>query len=141
MRYRVFLDTNVFIYAFEFPESNSAAIIELLNDGRIEAVISERVLKEVHAYFKKFHDKDLASAFRNYLVRTCTIVLFSEVRNELAKYRNLIKEKDLEQLTCVKKLGIKYLVAFDRDFDQVEEYITPKSFVQKFELKAAASAY
>jgi predicted nucleic acid-binding protein len=30
MRLRVFLDTNVFIYAFEFPESNSSKIIDLI---------------------------------------------------------------------------------------------------------------
>lgn len=47
MKFRVFLDTNVFIYAFEFPESNSNKVIDLLNKGQIEAVISERVLKEV----------------------------------------------------------------------------------------------
>ena len=141
MRYRVFLDTNVFIYAFEFPESNSHHIIELLNEGRLDAVISERVLKEVHAYFKKFYDKDLASAFRDYLLRTCTVILASEVRSELPRYRRLIKEKDLEQLTVVKKLGIKFLVAYDRDFENVREYTTPRVFIKELGFKPAATAY
>jgi predicted nucleic acid-binding protein len=74
-------------------------------------------------------------------VRTCAVVLASEVSADLAKYRKLIKEKDLEQLTVVKKLGIKHLVALDRDFDEVEEYITPRRFVHQFGLKAAASSY
>ena len=69
MKFRVFLDTNVFIYAFEFPQCNSNKIIDLLNKGQIEAVISERVLKEVQSYFKKFYSKDLASAFRDYLFK------------------------------------------------------------------------
>jgi len=64
MKRRVFLDTNIFIYAFEFPESNSGKVIELLNKGLVEAVISERVVKEVQAYFKKFHSKDLSALFR-----------------------------------------------------------------------------
>jgi predicted nucleic acid-binding protein len=34
MKHRIFLDTNVFIYAFEFPDSNSNTIIEMLNDGK-----------------------------------------------------------------------------------------------------------
>ncbi len=34
MKHRVFIDTNVFIYAFEFPDSNSNIIIELLNDEK-----------------------------------------------------------------------------------------------------------
>lgn len=54
MRPRVFLDTNVFIYAFEFSQSNSGKIIELLNQAEIEAVISERVLLEVQTYFKRY---------------------------------------------------------------------------------------
>ncbi len=63
MRRRVFLDTNIFIYAFEFPGCNSDKIIDLLNRGQIEAIISERVLREVQAYFKKFYSKDLAANF------------------------------------------------------------------------------
>lgn len=35
MKYRVFLDTNVFIYSFEFQDSNSGKIIELLNDKQM----------------------------------------------------------------------------------------------------------
>ncbi|MDR4510023.1 MAG: PIN domain-containing protein [Candidatus Brocadiaceae bacterium] len=108
MKLRVFIDTNVFIYAFEYPESNSSKIINLLNKGQIEAVISERVLKEVHEYFRKFYDKDLASTFRDYLLRTCTIVFPSDIKYEMLKYKEQIKYKDLEQLATVKKLGIKF---------------------------------
>ena len=110
MKLRVFLDTNIFIYAFEFPECNSNKVIDLLNKGQLEAIISERVLKEVQAYFKKFYNKDLAAAFRDYLLRTCTVVFSVDVKKEMVKYRKLIKEKDLEQLAAVKKLGIKYQI-------------------------------
>ena len=53
MKYRVFLDSDVFIYTFEFPDSNSSKIIDLLNDKVIEAVISERVIAEVYRYFRR----------------------------------------------------------------------------------------
>lgn len=141
MRYRVFLDTNVFIHAFEYPESNSSKIIDLLNKGQIEAVISERVLKEVQAYFKKFYNKDLSADFRDYLLRTCTVVLSADVKREMIKYKKLIKDKDLEQLAAVKKLGIKFLVAYDRDFEGFEEYITPKVFIKEMDIKPASSDY
>ncbi|MEK6591422.1 MAG: type II toxin-antitoxin system VapC family toxin [Nitrospinota bacterium] len=141
MKYRVFLDTNIFIYAFEFPESNSNKIINLLNKVQIEAVISERVLKEVQAYFKKLYDKDLAALFRNYLLKTCVVVFSADVKKEMAKYKKLIKGKDLEQLAVVKKLGIKYLVAYDRDFKDFEEYIIPKAFIVKMGIKPAGSNY
>jgi hypothetical protein len=37
--------------------------------------------------------------------------------------------KDLEQLVVVKELGIKYFIAFDRYFEVIEEYRTPREFV------------
>ena len=130
MKYRIFLDTNVFIFAFEFPDSNSNTIIELLNDGKIEAIISERVIKEVYRYFKKYYDKNLSDSFRNYLYKACRIILARDVRDTMKKYRGQIKEKDLEQLAVVKKYGIKYIISLDRDFKVQEEYRTPRQFVE-----------
>jgi len=141
MRLRVFLDTNIFIYAFEFPESNSAKIIDLLNKGQIEALTSERVLREVQAYFKRFHNKDLAAAFRDYILRTCLIVFSSDVKKEMERYKTQIKDKDLEQLAAVKKLGIKFLVAYDKDFEAFNEYITPKAFLKEIGVKTASSEF
>lgn len=141
MKLRVFLDTNVFIYAFEFPECNSDKIIDLLNKGQIEAVISEQVLKEVQTYFKKFYSRDLASTFRDYLLRTCTIVFSADVKREMDKYEKQIKNKDLEQLATVKKLGIKFLISYDRDFEKIEEYITPKAFLKEMGIKTLLSEY
>jgi predicted nucleic acid-binding protein len=141
MRPRVFLDTNVFIYAFEFPQSNSGMIIELLNQAEIEAVISEQVLLEVQTYFRRYYSKDLAGAFRNYLLLSCTVIPSSYVREAMKRYRNKIKDKDLEQLAVVKKLGLKYLVAYDRDFEPFEEHVTPKGFVEALYLDAFESEF
>ncbi len=130
MKHRVFIDTNVFIYAFEFTDSNSNTIIEQLNDEEIEAVISERVVKEVYRYFRKYHDKALADTFRKYLYEACRVILAKDVKDAMKKYRGQIKEKDLEQLAVVREYGIKYLISLDRDFEGQEEYRTPKEFVE-----------
>lgn len=132
MNYRVFLDTNVFIYAFEFPDSNSGTILELLNDEKIEAIISERVVKEVYRYFKKYYDKALADSFRKYLYEACRIILARDIKDAMNKYRGLIKEKDLEQLAVVREYGIKNLISLDRDFEGHEEYRTPKEFIAMY---------
>ena len=137
MKVRVFLDTNVFIYAFEFPHSNSKRIIELLNEAEIEAVTSERVLGEVQNYFRKYYSKDLSAAFRNYLLISCTIIPSSIVKEEMDRYRGQIKDKDLEQIAVAKMLGLKYLVSYDRDFEAFEEYKTPKEFIKTLNLEAA----
>ena len=130
MKHRIFLDTNVFIFAFEYSDSNSNTIIELLNDEKIEVIISECVIKEVYRYFKKYHDKKLAGSFRNYLYKACMIILARDVKDAMKKYTGQIKEKDLEQLAVVKKYGIKYIISLDRDFIGQEEYRTPRQFVE-----------
>ena len=141
MKIRVFVDTNVFIFAFEFPASNSRVIVDLLNEDKIEVIISELVVKEVYRYFRRFHSKELADDYRRYLFETCTIVFSEEVENKLNKYRGLIKEKDLEQLVVVKEFGIKYLIAYDRHFEGIGEYRTPREFVLAMELEAFGSEH
>ncbi len=66
---------------------------------------------------------------------------FTDIKKEMVKYKKLIKGKDLEQLATVKKLGIKFLLAYDRDFENFEEYITPKSFIKEMGIKTALSNY
>ena len=129
MKIRVFLDTNVFIYSFEFSQSNSAKIIELLNDNQIEAIISEQVLKEVTRYFEKYYSFELAKKFRRYLLNSCTIIMGTKVLKFMRTFKDKIKEKDLEQISVVRKFGIKYLISYDRDFEFFSEYFTPKEFL------------
>ncbi|MEA3255888.1 MAG: type II toxin-antitoxin system VapC family toxin [Candidatus Altiarchaeota archaeon] len=136
MKFSVFIDTNVFIFSFEYPESNSRKIIDLLNEGEIEAIVCDTVVKEVIKYFERHHNLDLARLFRRYLVGSCTIIPGYEVIDEMGKLRDKIKRKDLEQISTVKKYGLKYLVACDRDFKDFEEYVTPKEFIDILGLKA-----
>jgi len=141
MRIRVFLDTNVFIYAFEFPESNSAKIIELLNLGEIEALVSEQVLKEVTRYFEKFHSLLLARKFRKYILNVCTLVMKDELSKEIADYKGSVKEKDLEQVAATKKYGLKFLISYDRDLEVFEEYVTPRRFLDLLKRETYISEY
>lgn len=141
MRFSVFIDTNVFIFSFEYPKSNSRRIIDQLNEGKIDAIICDKVVKEVTRYFERHHTTELARLFRRYLVGSCIIVPKEEVGKDMDKLRGTIKEKDLEQISVVRKYGIKYLVSYDRDFEGFEEYVTPKKFVEILGLKAYDSEY
>ncbi len=138
---RVFLDTNVFIYSFEFKNSNSSKIIDLLNKGEIEAVVSENVIKEVVKYFEKYHNIKLARLFRRYLLGSCIVIKRDLVIDKINEYRNKIKEKDLEQAAVTKKLGIKYLISYDKDFESFEEYKTPKEFLEILKTKNKDTEY
>ena len=61
--------------------------------------------------------------------------------DEMNKYKGKIKEKDLEQIAVTKELNIKYLIALDRDFNDFEEYITPRKFIKSMNLKEANIEY
>ena len=116
MKYRAFLDSNVFIYAFEFPDSNSSKIIDLLNDKIVEAVISERVIAEVYSYFRRFHEKRLADTFRKYLYDSCTVVLTKDVEYAMLRYRGRMcldeveKPRDYTRLTQKSRVNLCNLV-------------------------------
>ncbi len=137
----MFLDTNVFVYAFEFPNSNSRLIIDLLNKDRIEAVISERVFKEVYRYFRRFYSKELADEYRVYIFSTCQIIPVHEIHDKMDIYRGEVKGKDLEQLTTVREYGIKHLISYDKDFEDVKEYTIPKDFVKLMGMKPQETGY
>lgn len=138
---RVFLDTNVFIYSFEFQNSNSSKIIDLLNKGEIEAVISENVLQEVVKYFEKYHNIKLARLFRRYILESCLFIRRDLVIDAMERYNDQIKEKDIEQIAVTKKLEIKYLISYDKDFGKFEEYKTPKEFLKILKIKNKETEY
>lgn len=100
IKLRALLDANVFIYAFETPESNSNLIVNALNQNRFEAVITESTFKEVYKHFKKQYTKKLADQYRIYLFTTCKIVFSHQLKEHFPKYAYLINDKDLEQLVA-----------------------------------------
>lgn len=141
VKIRALLDTNVFIYAYEIPRSNSSLMICALNKELFDAIITESTFKEVYRYFRRHYLKDLADLFRLYLFASCRLIFTYELKRKFAKYSKLINKKDLEQVVAVRELGIKYLVSYDRDFEGVEEYIIPRGFVRLLGLKPYSVDY
>ena len=86
IKIRALLDTNVFIYAYEIPDSNSNVIIKALNRSLFEAIITELTFKEVYRYFRKYYSKRLADAFRIYLFAACKIVFSQQLAEHFTKY-------------------------------------------------------
>ena len=60
MKIKAFLDTNTFIYGFEFKNSNSAKILELLNEDKIEAFTNLQVIKEITNYSRANYSREEA---------------------------------------------------------------------------------
>lgn len=59
----------------------------------------------------------------------------------MKEYKGKIKDKDLEQISAVKYLGLKYLVSLDRDFKEFEEYTSPQQFINLMGLRTYKTGY
>lgn len=138
---KVFLDSSVIIIGLEEEKSNSAIILNLLFNKKIEGVISERVIIEVKRYFKKIRGRGYGFIIESLLRKNCNVISEYEVKNQILVYRGEIKEKDLEQLAVVRRYSIKHLIAYDRDFNKIKEYVTPKKFLKDLNSKTFESEY
>lgn len=131
MRPRVFLDSNVFIWGYSRPKSNSAKILELMNDGKITVIVSEKVLGELRAYFVTYYNKDVWSSVFTHLSPLVRIVFREDIKNEVNRWKGKIKDKDVEHLATVKMLKLKYLISYDEHFKKFSEYKTPREFIKE----------
>lgn len=128
MPLRAFLDSNVFLFGFEKPKSNSHEILELLAVGEVEGVVTDRVVREVMGYLRKHYGKDLASKFRDFILLTCELVLEADAPVDRA-FVALVGRKDAGALAAARSLGLARLVSTDSDFAPAPEHRTPRAFL------------
>ncbi len=138
---KIFIDSSVFIWAYNRPESNSATIVKLLADGKLRAVISEKVVEEVSDHVLTSHGYKTWSEVEAIIKSRCAVISRNATKGEAKKWRGKIKEKDLEHLATAKKLAVDFILALDRDYEPFPEYVTPKQFVKKLGLKPSATEY
>ncbi len=126
---KVYIDSSTVIYAFEFKESNSRKILDLIIRAEIEAYITQKVINEVKKFFIRNRGEIVWNAVRTILTRHFKLI--NNTSYSIEKYRGMIKEKDLEHLAAFKDLKLDMLIAYDRDFKETSGYITPKNFLKK----------
>jgi len=137
---KLFLDSSTIIYGFEFPQSNSGAILDLAVSGRLRPLTSEKAVEEVFRYFSLRKSEKYAYFARKLVQSRFSVVPASSVAREISRWRGKIKEKDLEHLATAKKFKA-LIVAFDRDFAPFPEYRTPRQAVEKLGKKPAKTEY
>jgi predicted nucleic acid-binding protein len=133
---RVFLDTNVFLYAIGADSPHRApcrALLSLVGDGAVRAVTSSEVLQEIlHVRARRLGLEDAASAVRDasgiveeVLPVTCADVLCA---CDLVEARPGLSARDALHVAVMRGARIRSLVSIDRDFDSIEgiERIGPK---------------
>lgn len=127
---RVFIDSNVFIFAFERPRSNSRRIIDLLVGGTLHGVVTDRVVREVIGYMRRYYGKDSAGKFRDLILLTCDLLLEEDLSIE-PELSALVGAKDAGALAAVRASGLSRLVSTDSDFAEVPEHRTPREYLRE----------
>ncbi len=80
-------------------------------------------------YFGRHYGKDLAAAFRDFILLTCDLVLEADLRTP----RDLVAHvgvKDAGAVAATRSLGLARLVSTDRDFAGIPERRTPREFLR-----------
>jgi len=115
---KVYLDTNVFIFGVERPESNSRIILDLAEEGKIIPVVSYSVLEELREYFSRRYDRETAVNEIYYLISlpNLEIITRDKVKQEIKKYRGVVPDKDLPHLVSAIIAQSDYLVSYNRHF-------------------------
>ena len=125
---RAVVDSNVFIFAFERPRSNSHEIVERLVRGELQGVVTDRILREVMGFFRRQYGKDLAARFRDLILLTCELVLEEDLRIDRT-FTALVGRKDAGVLAAARALGLSRVVSTDSDFSKALERRTPRAFL------------
>jgi predicted nucleic acid-binding protein len=131
VKLRAYLDTNVFVYGL-LEECNSSIILSTAEAGDLEVVVSELVVEEVQTVFKRLSGRAAGFYAMKYVeTLAAKIVKKEEMKSEIMDNRGKIKDKDVENVAAVRYENLEFLVAYDRDYEGVPEYITPKDFIER----------
>jgi len=125
---RAFLDSNVFLFGFERPRSNSHEVLEMLAAGDVQGVVTDRVVREVMGYLRRHYGKDAAAKFRDFILLTCELVVEADVPPDRVLVA-LVGRKDAGALAAARSLGLARLVSTDSDFAGAPEHRTPRAFL------------
>lgn len=128
---RALLESNVFIFGFERRSSNSHRILELLAEGEVRGVVTDRVVREVIGHFRRFYGKDLAASLRDFMLLVCDLVLEADLEIP-QEFIDRVGRKDAGALAATRALGLARLVSTDRDFEGLPERRTPREFLTDF---------
>ena len=115
---KAYLDTTVFIFGVERPESNSRIILDLAEEGKIILVVSYSTLEELREYFSRRYDRETAINEIYYLISlpNLEIITRDKVKQEINKYKGVIPDKDLPHLVSAIIAQADYLVSYNRHF-------------------------
>jgi len=147
-RLKVYLDSNVFIFAKERRESNSRIILDLIEEGRIIPVVSYLTLQELREYFSVMYGRETAIDEVYYIVSLpeLEIVTRDKVRDRISEFVGVMTEKDLPHLVAAIIAQVDYFVTYNRHFTESKasqhvKIIKQKDLVELVGIESAPTDY
>jgi len=147
-RLKAYLDSNVFIFAKERPESNSRIILDLAEEGKIIPVVSYLTIEELREYFSRTYNRETAINEIYYLIslQRLEIVPRDKVKQKIAQYKGVVPNKDLPHLISAITAEVDYLVTYNRHFihSKAKDHIkivTQANFIKLFGIKPQETDY
>lgn len=135
--YRLYLDTNVYVFGRTLEKSNSKIILDLAKTGIVTVIISDILVNEVKEVFARLYGRDAGKYARFYVESFSTGRKISalEIARKRKEYASFVKKEDLDHLTAAKIGEANYFITTDSDFREsgaksVAKILTPKRFVE-----------
>jgi hypothetical protein len=126
---RIFLDTNVFLYAVgaDSPHRESCrALLSAVGNAQLDGVTSSEVLQEIlHVRSRRVGMKDAVTAVRAAAAMVAEVlpVTLEDVLSacKLLERRPQIAPRDALHVAVMKSARILILISVDKDFDALKE--------------------
>ncbi|MFQ6065595.1 MAG: putative toxin-antitoxin system toxin component, PIN family [Candidatus Bathyarchaeia archaeon] len=147
-RLKVYLDSNVFIFGKERPESNSRIILDLAEEGKISSVVSYLTIEELREYFKRKYSRQAATDEIYYVISLPYLKIVSKdrVKQKISRYKDVVPDEDLPHLVSALIAEADHFVTYNRHFlrSKAEDYtkvITQADVVKLLGIKPQKPVY
>lgn len=120
-------------------DSNSRVVLDMVNEGKIRALISDYSIVELKAVLRRLLHKKDADRRCYFFMKSVFLNPFFEVVNyfqhesKKEQYKNLIVEKDLPHLVIAAEEEVEVIIAKDKHFinQNTVKTVTPKQFLEE----------
>lgn len=136
---KVFLDANIFLFAYQSLSTNSYIVLENIDGSNIKPVISYRVVEEVQLRSKKLFGKELSGLIRLNILTLpeLTVIQEQEIKLLMGRYESKVTDKsDLPHICAYIASECDFFIANNRwlsmqEIKDIVNFISPKVFVEK----------
>jgi predicted nucleic acid-binding protein len=136
---KVFLDTNIFLFAYQSSLTNSYIVLENIDGNNVKPVISYRVLEEVQNRSKKLFGKEISGLIRLNILTLPELIVIQEQEIDIlmSVYERKVTDKsDLPHICAYIAGECDFFITNNRRLSVQEikddvNFISPKAFVEK----------